>query len=105
MEMKLQGQPESVREAIRYGIQGQKLIFIPFTGWGNTATVILYLGGDAVNCPVPRKDWQFGGTLDRHPDGPVFETLSSALAEYPFEVTHYLEPIPDPSAIGGLVHR
>jgi hypothetical protein len=66
---------EQDRVQYQYGVHHNgDIYFIPYTGWGNTVSLLLISNGIRVNQNVNR-EWQW--LISR--DGPVFKTLDEAL--------------------------
>lgn len=84
------------RKEYVFGVSKDTIYFIPYTGWGNSVTKILYKKGILQNEPYPY-DWQWGDE-----DGEVFKTLDEAIdfAGYPVDKT--LAIIPNPKKAGGI---
>lgn len=101
MQVKFQGMSEEQSAEFRYGVKDGNVYFIPYTGWGNSVTRTLYKKGAYVNQRYPH-DWQWGGTLDRYPDGEVFRTLEEAISFSGHPVSVPIRECSSRDEIGGL---
>lgn len=85
MKVSLATMSKDLRRQIKWGVcptrWGLSLFHIPYTGWGNTVTAHVVCNGKLLNSPW-NGDWQWGGSLDRYPDGEVFQCFSEAIAYY-----------------------